>query len=298
MPGFSRPPCSALLPWVKLLWASSSDGEPPLASYRERVLPTGAMHIVLRLADSPLTLFDGAAGNSSESLGQVIIGGARSSYYVKLAGDSACSVGAQLQPGGGSAILGVPAFELAERHTSLDALWGLEAARLREQLWDVAQRGPIGSRQSCGTAVAQAQVDLFEAALLARLNKSRSDAESLHWLASTVSSLEEGASLATIVERSTVSHRTLITRFRGLVGLSPKMFARIRRFQRVVEALSRQRNAEGGAAGRFSLAGLALQTGYADQAHLARDFVEFAGVPPSTYSSMAPPSPNHVRIQP
>ena len=296
MSGFSRPPCSALRPWVTLLWAMRGGAELPGVPHRERVLPTGAMHIVLRLSDSRLTLFESATGQASQSLGHVIVGGARSSCYVKQGGDSICSVGAQLQPGGASALLGVPAFELAERHTSLDALWGLDAARLREQLWEIMER-ELASDLSSGQATARAQVDLLEMALLSRIEKAVSDTKSLHWIASTVSALEAGTSLAAIVDRSTVSHRTLITRFRTMVGLSPKMFARIRRFQRVVEELNRASKAPGGVAGRLSLAGLALETGYADQAHLTRDFVEFAGVSPSIYSRLAPTAPNHVRIE-
>ena len=140
MSTFSRRPCAPLVPWVERLWATHLDRTERVESHRERVLPTGAMHIVLRLSDSPLTLFENENGEASQSPGNLIVGGARSSYYVKLASDCACSVGVQLKPGGALALLGVPASELAERHTPLDALWGRDSARLFDELHDVRQR--------------------------------------------------------------------------------------------------------------------------------------------------------------
>ena len=49
-----RPPGAALLPYVTALWASDSDAAP--AASRE--LPTGAMHLAIRISDAPVRLFD------------------------------------------------------------------------------------------------------------------------------------------------------------------------------------------------------------------------------------------------
>jgi AraC-like DNA-binding protein len=57
--------------------------------------------------------------------------------------------------------------------------------------------------------------------------------------------------------------------------MSPKFFARVARFDRAVELMRRDRVA--------SLAELAGDSGYADQAHLTRDFCEFAGSPPAAF---------------
>ncbi|HET9956614.1 MAG TPA: helix-turn-helix domain-containing protein [Polyangiaceae bacterium] len=297
MPVFSRRPCAALAPWVQQLWATHPEATQSSAAYRESVLPTGAMHLVLRGSDSPpLMLFDGAAGERSHSIGHLIVGGARSSYYVKQAGDGARSVGVQLQPGGAFALLGVPASELAERHTPLDLLWGAEAARVREQIYDLPRRSFFKACPADIHAWMREQVDLFESFLLQRLRQANTDEPQRLWLAKIIQALERGVPLAAIAESSNISHRTFITRFRSWVGLPPKVFARIRRFQRAITLLNRTsaasyRRAPG------SLAQLALETGYADQAHLSRDFVEFAGVSPSAYSKLAPAAPNHVPVQ-
>jgi AraC-like DNA-binding protein len=68
--------------------------------------------------------------------------------------------------------------------------------------------------------------------------------------------------------------RHLERRFAEDVGLSPKIFARIVRFQRALRLLE---------SGNCSGAEVAYETGFSDQAHLIRDFVQFAGIPPTTY---------------
>ncbi|PRY00485.1 AraC family transcriptional regulator [Allonocardiopsis opalescens] len=64
--------------------------------------------------------------------------------------------------------------------------------------------------------------------------------------------------------------------FRHHLGLPPKTFARVLRFRAVVTDLARART-------RPLLADLAARHGYADQAHLNRDFLEFAGITPTDH---------------
>ena len=71
------------------------------------------------------------------------------------------------------------------------------------------------------------------------------------------------------------SHRRLIARFREQIGMPPKMLSRVLRFERV-SGLLRDTPAP-------RLAELALDCGYYDQAHLNRDFRDFAGTTPGAY---------------
>jgi AraC-like DNA-binding protein len=75
------------------------------------------------------------------------------------------------------------------------------------------------------------------------------------------------------------SARRLSGRFATEIGLSPKAAARVVRFDAARRAL--QARLAGG--GDLSLARIAAESGYFDQAHLARDFTGFAGCPPSRW---------------
>jgi AraC-like DNA-binding protein len=297
MSTFVRSPCPALAPWVRLLWASDPCTPPEAGAHRERVLPTGSMHIVFRIQGPPLTLYQGVDSEVSQHLGPIIVGGARSGYYVKRIGDATASVGVQLQPGGAMPLLGVPASALAEQHTALDALWGTDAERLHERLHAPDTHSSVLATGGTADLRLRARVDLLEATLLARLQHTKFHAGKLPWLTHTIAELELGVSLGSLVVRSGISHRAFITRFREMVGLPPKMFARIRRFQRVVGVLSRPSAGRPMFAERLQLARLALAEGYSDQAHLSRDFLEFAGLTPRTYARQAPVAPNHVQVR-
>lgn len=82
-----------------------------------------------------------------------------------------------------------------------------------------------------------------------------------------------------LAERLGLTPRSLQRLFARQVGISPKLLARIVRFQRVFAA---RRDDPG------SFARVAAQCGYADQSHLVRDFRDFAGMPPAELLAAVP----------
>lgn len=74
------------------------------------------------------------------------------------------------------------------------------------------------------------------------------------------------------------SRQRLHQRMRAELGLGPKPIARMLRFHRAC-ALARR--------GRTGWAGIAAEAGYADQAHLVRDFAAFAGETPTAWARRA-----------
>ena len=84
------------------------------------------------------------------------------------------------------------------------------------------------------------------------------------------------------------SHRHLIALFREQVGTTPKLYCRIHRFQRIV-----QRIASGVPVDWVEVA---LAGGYCDQAHLANEFRDFAGITPGAYVASDHTFVNHVPI--
>jgi AraC-like DNA-binding protein len=72
------------------------------------------------------------------------------------------------------------------------------------------------------------------------------------------------------------------------VGLAPKVFCRVRRFQRVLRMLHKTTQVD--------WADVALECGYYDQAHFIHDFQSFCGLTPSAYLAAATPHLNHVPL--
>jgi AraC-like DNA-binding protein/ketosteroid isomerase-like protein len=85
-------------------------------------------------------------------------------------------------------------------------------------------------------------------------------------------SIGVGGSVGVVADHAGLSARQFERRFRQAVGISPKLFSRMQRFQRVFPALE---------SANVGWADAAVRCGYYDQAHLIRDFREFAGKPPA-----------------
>ena len=238
---------------------------------RERVLPTGTMHLAIRLSNHPLRLFDDVHDCTKREIGYAIVGGARSTYYVRDISEPASSVGAQLLPGSAELLFGVPADELAGRHTPLEDLWGHSAVETRERLLE-------------GDSL-ERQLDIFESFLVARLPR----VHGLHpAVAHALERFSTTADVREVVRQTGYSHRRFIELFSRAVGLTPKLYCRVLRFQHVVELTAAKQSA--------SWIDVALAAGYSDQSHFNRQFREFAGVTPGEYDELSPLSPNHVPI--
>lgn len=274
----TRPPPPHLRPFVRLLWASAPEGGPTeRPGAREHVLPTGGMHLVFRLSGPPLKLFGDADDALGRTHGYAIVGGARAAFYMRDVSVATRSVGAQLEPGAARALLGVPEDALASQHTTLDALWG--AQQTNAALDQIHAAGDL-----------ERQLAVFETLLTQRIVASLS--AGLHGLhpaiASTLGPLaRENTSIAGLVTQSGYSHRRFIALFRGAIGLSPKEYGRVMRFDRALTLAADPAR---------SWVDIALTAGYSDQAHLSREFSALAGMSPQAWRQTGAASPRHVPV--
>jgi AraC-like DNA-binding protein len=269
-----RPPALALRPFVSRVWAiDDGDASPPPAA-RERVLPTGEMHLVIRLSERPVRLYPNA-GATAHAVGLATVSGMRSESYVREVSAPVRSVGVQLHPTACPILLGVPADELAGRHWALDDFWGAAALRIREQLLDAGRL--------------ERQLDRFDALLAARVPR----VHALHpAVALALEGFAAGELVGEVVRASGRSHRAFIGLFRRAMGVTPKVHCRLQRFQRVIRRLASDPTAP--------WSDVALDAGYSDQPHFVREFRKLSGVTPGEYRALVPrghhvPVPTAVR---
>jgi AraC-like DNA-binding protein len=250
---YTPPP--PLSDFIELLWLF----ERPTPSHgSERVLPTGTVELVINLRDE-----------SSDGF-EAVVAGPHSRYFVMDTGEPSSVIGAHFRPGGASAFLGLPVDELHNSHVPLAALWGGRVAELRERL--LAVEGVDG------------RLLLLERLLVAQRDcrHSRHAAVS-HALAAFGRGQRR---IADVVEETGLSSRHFIRLFSDEVGLTPKSFCRVRRFQRTVGLLHRAQDVD--------WADTAVTCGYYDQSHMIHDFGDIAGLSPATYLARRAMHMNHV----
>lgn len=259
------PPSPALRPWIVGYWhvAATATG----TARREWVLPDGHAHLALRLDGTPLRKWmDGETG--ARCIGDLILAGPHSRAYRKEAASGGGSLGVVFRPGALRALFGVAPHELADRHVALEDVWGTAAAMLRERIH---------------AAAPERHVELLEAQLLARLRPCHG----LHpQVAARLGEVEAGTRIAAIARSAGYSARRFTDLFHQGVGMTPRCYAGLRRFARVLPA----------AAGDSAWANVALDGGFSDQAHLIREFRAHAGMTPGQYRRAAPRALRHVPI--
>ncbi len=168
-----------------------------------------------------------------------------------------------LTPLGAYRFFGMPMHELAERMVLLDDLADPTIVALRERL---------GAERSWRRRFA-----IAEAAITPRLVEGRGASDAIAWAYRRIVETGGGIRIAAIAEQLEWSRRHLVARFREEVGVAPKLVARIARFNNA------RAMAEAGACDGW--ADVAAASGYADQAHLVREFVALGGETPGAWRS-------------
>jgi AraC-like DNA-binding protein len=166
-----------------------------------------------------------------------------------------------------------PADEMRDVHVPLDALWGARrTASLRQRLLE--------------TPTPEAKLDAMEQALAEIFRPGLHPA--VAFALTTFGRRPETTSIAAVTGAVGLSARAFIERFKTEVGLTPKRYCRILRFQR---ALGRAHRGQ-----RIDWIQVALDSGYFDQAHFIHDFRAFAGLTPTAYLAARTEFQNHVKF--
>ena len=245
-------------------------GLPPVT---HRGLPSPWLTLIVTL-DDPLTIARHPDPRQPPSQHDTLLGGLHTSPALVTHEGRQSGIQLGLTPPGARVLLGMPASELANIDVeATDVLGGL-AAELRERAVTASDwQGRFAAIEEVLTRRARGFAGSGGAGDPARVRPEIGYA----WrrLRETSGSIGVG----TLARETGWSARYLGTRFRAETGLSPKAAARVFRFDRARRLLA-ARHADGQ---RDFLAGLAADCGYYDQAHLAREFRELAGCPPSKW---------------
>lgn len=143
-------------------------------------------------------------------------------------------------------------------------LFGVPMSELTNQVVDLAELAPL-------------RPDHLDEDLLRLADRGPSPAPEVAWVFDRLQRAHGNLPIGALAAEVGWSRRHLVNRFHAQVGLPPKTVARVMRFEELLRRLPTAPCAQ-----------TAVTCGYYDQAHMNRDFREFAGTTPGEYLSRFP----------
>lgn len=259
-------PSSDLTRIVRCYWTLRQAGDGP-PQPREKILPDGCCEIVFNRAD----VFRK----------QSVDGGWHKQPRVLVAGQLETAL--EVMPSGV-----IDLFAVRFQPIGLHLLTGLTVAEIRGLqvgLIDVFRpmERAIGDLETLTPRQTVVQV---EKTLRRFIGSSSGSAGAVEDAVDLIEACNGGVPLDVVARRCAMSCRQLERRFLVAVGLRPKQFARIVRFQKLLDLVE--------AAGPKHWSSLALRCGYFDQSHMIREFRTFAEESPAAYFAGEHPLATHL----
>ena len=195
--------------------------------------------------------------------GGLFLSGSVASYTLMTMNPGEVVVGVRFRWGMAPPLLGLPAEEVSGTAVPAEIVWPDDARRLAEEMLEL---------ETTETRLSALHVYLCD-----RVKHGRSRREpdrAIGHAAALLGASPLGIPVSSLADSLGLSERQLERRFLNSIGCSPKRFARVVRFQRLL-ALRREHRMHP------DWAALALDAGYADQAHMINDVRELTGVTPT-----------------
>jgi AraC-like DNA-binding protein len=227
----------------------------------ERILPTGTLELVINLQQNELRFCDAERPENCFRFSGAVVSGAHGRSFEPHNKEEVFIIGVHFKPGGAFPFLGFPAGDLADTHVDLETLWGPLATRLRQRLVEAK--------------TSYERFELLQEALLSRLGLGVEQHYAVSAALEMLRKNQAGSTVREVAKYLGLSQRRFIQVFKSEVGITPKLFSRIQRFQQTRSFIQRNPSP--------NWVTLALDLGYFDQSHLIREFLQFSSLSPTDY---------------
>lgn len=249
-----HPPSPLLAPYVKHYWFL--EGSHP--GLEERILPTGMMELVIHYGDPFLTKY----GQVFLPQAPMAVSGLSSRWSTVQTSGETRMAAATFRPLGAGAFFSFSMDELTNQTYSMESLGIRGSQRWREKL--------VEARNS------RERASILDEFLLGLLQgNSRLPPAALSSGINGILKAGGNVSVAKLSSELEVSEKTLERLFKKWVGLTPKTYLRILRFQRVLHLAKGERS--------LRQTDLAYKAGFTDQAHFIREFQALSGDTPGHF---------------
>lgn len=250
-------PQDKLAPYVKCYWSLANG---PENASRERVFPDGCIELIFHSGDL-FKKYDSQTQSHIQPR-SFIHGQIKKCIEIEPTGETKI-FSVRFQPGGLQRFIDFDVDELTDKTLSVAEIWNAEG--------NATEKAMLSAKTDA------AKIETIENFLLSRLGKSKRHDTDVEYCVNELVQTHGSASIDAFAATLHIGKRQLERKFVAGVGLSPKMLARILRFQHTLQLIENHEFE--------SFTKVAYDGGFYDQAHFIKDFRQFTGLNPKKYFS-------------
>ncbi len=261
------PPLDA---FIENLWYWEGDAP---GHAKDAILASRSMGLLVSLSGTQSRWYSGDGYAHANRVSGMTICGTQAAPFA-IDAHQPRMMGIQFKPGGIWPFLKPDGHAFQGRHVDLEDLWGADARRLHQRL--VQAPTP------------DAKMTILLDAFVAKAPRAFAWHPAVALALNCFERAPHRASVAATAKRAEIGQKTFIRLFREQVGMTPKLYLRVARFNRVVDDLHARQDVAWG--------DVVEQNGFYDQSHFIRDFQEFSGLSPTQWLKRRGPYAHHVPL--
>jgi AraC-like DNA-binding protein len=227
----------------------------------DRFLPDGNTEVIFDFDDAPQYIYDNQTLKEIQACRHVWASGVRTEFISIPSGKHTAKLIISFQKGRAAPFFPFPMSEMSDRVLDADLIWGDDFALLRERLLAIKE--------------IDFKFRALEDFLLHNYGSRLVLNPSVDYALAEIIRQPDQISLARTSRKIGYSQKHFIDLFKRQVGITPKAYLKIIRFQKAVREIERSRDVD------WTI--ISQDCGFYDQAHFINDFKSFSGFTPAEY---------------
>ncbi len=240
----------------------------------DRFLPNGDTEILIDFHDTPQFIYDNDSLKEIQACNHVWASGLRTEPITIPSGNGAAMMVISFKKGMAAPFFPFPMQEIADCVVDADLVWGTDFGDLRERLIDTKD---VGRRFL-----------MVEEFLLKRFASKLHINPCVSYAVSEMTERPDRLNIARMNRKIGYSQRHFTDMFRRQIGVTPKSYLKIMRFQKAIRKIDDSSSPDWG--------DIAVDCGFYDQAHFINDFKHFSGFTPEQYAKIQTNYQNYIPV--
>ncbi len=240
----------------------------------DRFLPNGDTEILIDFHDTPQFIYDNISLKEIQACNHVWASGLRTEPITIPSGNGSAMMVISFKKGMAAPFFPFPMDEIKDSVVDADLIWGSDFGMIRERLLE--------------TKDIDLRFQIVEEFLLGKFSSALNLNPCVAFAVGEMTERPDAVSIAKMNDKIGYSQKHFTDMFRKHIGVTPKSYLKIMRFQKAVKSIAAAENINWGT--------IAFECGFYDQAHFINDFKHFSGFTPEQYAKIHTNYQNYIPV--